>query len=153
MKHNGGIGEGGIAWTSNFSSVIASFSNICFVDGINEAGLGADMLCLAEGDFGDCKTDGNPLMSIEAWLQYALDNYGTAAEAVNELSKEPFVIVEPIRPDGDAASGHVILTDEKGDSAVFECLNGKFAGHHGAVWGYDELAASRSAARDLDILK
>lgn len=131
MKRDGGVGEASLAWTSKYSSVIAGFYNVAAVDGINEAGLGANMLYLAESDYGDYKTAGKPLMSIGAWLQYVLDNYGTVAEAVDGLSKEPFVVVAPVLPDGQAASGHLAISDKSGDSAIFEYLGGKLTIHHG----------------------
>lgn len=131
MKRDGGVGEGSLEWTSKYSSVISSFYNVAAVDGINEAGLGANLLYLVESDYGDYKTAGRPLMSIGAWLQYVLDNYATVAEAVDALSKEPFVIVAPILPDGHAAAGHLSIADKSGDSAIFEYLNGKLTIHHG----------------------
>lgn len=131
MKRDGGIGKGSVEWTSKYASVISGFYNVAAVDGINEAGLGANMLYLAESDYGDYKTAGKPLMSIGAWLQYVLDNYATVNEAVEALSKEPFVIVAPVLPDGQAASGHLSIADKSGDSAIFEYLGGKLTIHHG----------------------
>lgn len=131
MKRDGGVGAGSLSWTAKYSSVIASFYNVAAADGMNEAGLGANLLYLVESDYGDYKKSGKPLVSIGAWLQYVLDNYGTVAEAVEALSKEPFAIVAPVLPDGHAAAGHLAITDKKGDTAIFEYLNGKLTIHHG----------------------
>lgn len=131
LKRDGGVGEGSISWTSKYGSVIAGFYNVASVDGINEAGLAGNVLYLAETDYGDYKTAGKPLLSIGAWLQYVLDNYGTVAEAVDALSKEPFIVVAPILPDGHAATGHLAISDKSGDSAIFEYLGGKLTIHHG----------------------
>lgn len=131
LKRDGGVGEASIGWTSKYGSVISGFYNIATVDGVNDAGLAGNVLYLAESDYGDYKTSGKPLLSVGAWLQYALDNYGTVAEAVDALAKEPFALVAPVLPDGHAATGHLALTDKTGDSAVFEYIGGKLRIHHG----------------------
>ena len=51
-----------------------------------EKGLAANLLYLAESDYGK-PTQGKPLLSIAAWAQYALDNYATVAEAVVALAR------------------------------------------------------------------
>ncbi len=130
MTRDGGLGQGSMTWTSKYGSVIASFYNIATVEGMNSAGLVANTLYLVETDYGDAKASGKKLMSVGAWTQYALDNYATVAEAVDALSKEPFVIVAPALPDGNAAGGHLSLADASGDSAIFEYLNGKLVIHH-----------------------
>jgi penicillin V acylase-like amidase (Ntn superfamily) len=52
------------------------------------------------------------------------------AEAVEGLSKKPFVIVAPELPNGRKAGGHLSLADASGDSAIFEYLGGKLVIHH-----------------------
>lgn len=131
LKRDGGVGNGSIEWTSKHGSVISGFYNIGAVDGVNDAGLSANLLYLAESDYGDYKTAGKPLISIGAYLQYVLDNYATVAEAVAALSKEPFAIVAPVLPNGFAASGHLAITDKTGDTAVFEHIGGELRIHHG----------------------
>ncbi|WAC26018.1 linear amide C-N hydrolase [Ancylobacter sp. SL191] len=130
MARNGGAGDGSITWTSKYGSVIASFYNVATVDGMNEAGLMANTLYLAESDYGDAKASGKKLISVGAWTQYALDNFATVAEAVEALSKEPFAIVAPVLPDGNKATGHLSLADKTGDSAIFEYVDGKLVIHH-----------------------
>ena len=130
LSRDGGAGPGSIKWTSKYGSVIASFYNIGTVDGMNDAGLVANALYLVEADYGDAKASGKSLISIGAWTQYALDNYGTVAEAVEGLSKEPFAIVAPELPNGRKAGGHLSLADASGDSAIFEYLGGKLVIHH-----------------------
>lgn len=130
MKRDGGMGQNSISWTSKYGSVIASFYNVATVEGMNSAGLVANTLYLTEADYGDAKASGKPLMSVGAWTQYALDNFATVAEAVEGLSKEPFAIVAPTLPDGNAAGGHLSLADASGDSAIFEYVKGKLVIHH-----------------------
>jgi penicillin V acylase-like amidase (Ntn superfamily) len=131
LKRDGGAGPGSIEWTSKYGSVIASFYNIATVDGMNDAGLVANALYLAEADYGDAKDSGKPLISVGAWTQYVLDTYGSVAEAVEGLSKEPFAVVAPELPNGRKATGHLALADASGDSAIFEYLGGKLVIHHG----------------------
>ena len=77
LSRDGGAGSGSIKWTAKHGSVIASFYNIGTVDGMNDAGLVANTLYLVEADYGDAKALGRPLISVGAWTQYALDNFGT----------------------------------------------------------------------------
>ena len=93
-KRDGAAGANSINWTSKYGSVVCSFYEVATVDGMNEKGLVADVLYLVESDYG--KPDGSkPTLSISAWAQYALDNFATVAEAVDALSKEPFIIIGP----------------------------------------------------------
>ena len=128
MERDGGVGPKSIKWTAKYGSVVTSFYNLVTVDGINEAGLVANTLYLVESDYGDWKTSNKPLLSAGAWAQYALDNFATVAEAVDALSKEPFVIVAPDLPGGKKAGGHVSLADATGDSAIFEYIAGEARG-------------------------
>jgi len=130
MARNGGAGAGSIEWTAKHGSVISAFYNVASVDGMNDAGLVANMLYLTESEYGDAKGSGKKLMSVGAWAQYVLDNYGTVAEAVEALRQEPFAIVAPALPDGNKATGHLAISDASGDSAIFEYVKGKLVIHH-----------------------
>jgi choloylglycine hydrolase len=130
LKRDGAAGPNSIQWTSKYGSVAASSYEAGSGDGINEKGLVANMLYLAESNYG--KPDGSrPLLSIAAWGQYALDNYATVAEAVEALGKEPFTILAPKLPNGAPAVLHLALSDASGDSAIFEYIDAKLVIHHG----------------------
>ncbi len=130
MSRTGGIDSASIAWVSKHSSVTSSFYGIATIDGMNDAGLVANMLYLAEADYGtDAKKD-KPSLSVGAWLQYALDNFATVDEAVTALESEPFRIVAPTLPSGDVAGAHLALTDKSGDNAIFEYIDGKLVIPH-----------------------
>jgi choloylglycine hydrolase len=116
MSRDGGVGPKSINWTSKYGSVVATAYDIATADGMNDAGLVANFLYLAESDYGDASASSKPQMSLGAWTQYALDNYATVAEAVAELSKEPFVIVTTAAPNGAAGTAHLALTDTSGDN-------------------------------------
>lgn len=130
MARDGAAGANSIAWTSRYGSVVGTIYDVAAVDGMNEEGLVANILYLAESDYG--KPDGaRPTLCISQWAQYVLDRYATVAEAVEALRAEPFVIVAPTLPNGSPATGHLAITDPTGDTAVFEYVDGKLAIHHG----------------------
>jgi choloylglycine hydrolase len=69
---------------------------------------------------------------VATWLQYALDNFSTVSEAVNELAKEEFVVVSSEIPGTDIYTTiHLSLSDATGDNAIFEYIDGKLVIHHG----------------------
>ena len=53
MKRSGAAGKNPITWTSKYGSVGVSFYDVAYVDGINEKGLVANGLYLAEADYGE----------------------------------------------------------------------------------------------------
>ncbi len=85
MKRDGGVGPGSVTWTSKYGSVTISIYDMATSDGINEAGMAGNLLYLAESDFGDPAARKKPTISVGAWLQYLLDNYGTVAETVEAM--------------------------------------------------------------------
>ena len=129
IARDGAGGANTPQWTSKYGSVIASGYDVGSADGMNEAGLVANLLYLAESDYG--APDDRPAMSISLWAQYALDNFGTVAEAVEALSKDEFQIIAPKLPNGAGAQLHLALSDSTGDSAIFEYIGGKLVVHHG----------------------
>jgi penicillin V acylase-like amidase (Ntn superfamily) len=130
MKRDGAAGPKSLQWTSKYGSVIVSGYEGGSTDGMNERGLVANLLYLAESNYG--KPDGSkPLISISTWLQYALDNFATVAEAVTALRAEPFTIVVDLLPNGSEAALHLAISDSSGDSAIFEYVDGKLQIHHG----------------------
>jgi penicillin V acylase-like amidase (Ntn superfamily) len=130
MKREGAAGPTSIKWVSKYGSLVCSFYNIGSVDGMNDKGLVANVLYLAESEYG--KPDGKrPTISIAAWAQYVLDNYATVAETVNALREDPFFVIAPTLPNGKPATGHLAVSDPTGDSAVFQYIGGKQVIHHG----------------------
>ncbi|MBK0326152.1 linear amide C-N hydrolase [Rhodobacteraceae bacterium F11138] len=129
VERTGNAGPGSPTWTSKYGSVIASAYNIASADGMNEKGLVANMLYLAESDYGDAK-DHAPI-SIGLWAQYVLDNYASVDETVKGLTDKPLRIVAPALPNGSAATLHLSISDPTGDSAIIEYIGGKLEIHHG----------------------
>ena len=130
MKRNGAAGGNSIQWTSRYGSVVVSGYEAGSADGMNEKGLAANLLYLAESKYGS-PTAGRPSLSIVAWPQYVLDSYATVAEAVEALRKEPFTVIAPTLPNGAPAALHLSISDPSGDSAIFEYVDGKLVIHHG----------------------
>jgi choloylglycine hydrolase len=114
---------------------------------MNEKGLVANLLYLAESDYG--KPDGKPPLSISLWAQYALDQFATVDEAVKALGAEPFRVIAPLLPNGAGAQLHLALSDATGDSAIVEYIGGKLVIHHGRQ--YQVMTNSPSFDQQLAI--
>lgn len=130
IKRNGAVEGQTLTWTSKYGSVIVSGYELGTADGMNEKGLVANLLYLAESDYGKPIKD-KPLLSISIWAQYVLDNFANVTDAVNALREEPFQIIAPLLPNGEPAQLHLSISDASGDSAIFEYLAGKLVIHHG----------------------
>jgi penicillin V acylase-like amidase (Ntn superfamily) len=130
LPRDGAAGPRAIEWKSKFGSVVVSGYEAATIDGINERGLVANQLYLAESDYGKPNAK-LPCISVACWPQYVLDSYATVAEAVNGLSDEPFRIVVPVLPNGRRGTTHLAISDPTGDSAIFEYVEGKLIIHHG----------------------
>lgn len=132
MDRNGEVGSNSIKWTSKYGSVIASSWDIATSDGMNEKGLVANLLWLAESKYPVFDTTGTQMgLSIASWAQYVLDNFATVAEVVTELSKEEFVVVSAYLPGTERFTTlHLSVSDASGDNAIFEYIDGKLVIHH-----------------------
>lgn len=84
MERSGEAGNRSLHWTSRYGSVIASGYDISTTDGLNEAGLMANVLWLVESQYPEF-TGKKPGLTIAAWAQYVLDNFATVEEAVSAL--------------------------------------------------------------------
>ena len=130
MERNGMTGPNTVKWTSKYGSVITSAYEISSTDGINEKGLVANLLWLAESSYPEFSTDKKTL-TISAWVQYVLDNYATVSEAVTDLEKEHFTVISDKMPTEDRmATLHLSISDAEGDNAIFEYIDGKLVIHH-----------------------
>lgn len=129
MERDGGIGAGSLKWTSRHGSIITSIYEGGTADGMNEKGLVANLLYLAESKYPDA-SDTRPGVAISAWAQYVLDNFASVAEAVAEMRKEAIRVVPVQSPNGMAGTVHLSVSDPTGDSAIFEYVEGKLVIHH-----------------------
>ena len=99
MKRDGGLGKGSLEWTSKYGSIVASVYEGGSADGMNEKGLVANMLYLAESEY-PADDDKRPSVCISAWAQYFLDNFASVEDAVTETKKESFKVVPVVAPNG-----------------------------------------------------
>lgn len=131
VTRTGSAGPGSLEWTSKYGSVVASGYDISTTDGLNEAGLAANLLWLAESQYPSGEGTHSAL-SLSLWAQYILDNYATVAEAVAALSAAPLHIMTIEVPGQQRlATLHLALSDASGDSAIVEYIDGEQVIHHG----------------------
>ena len=130
VQRRGAISDNTIQWTSKYGSVVTAGYDIGTCDGMNEKGLVANLLFLTESSYFR-PDDNRPVMGLSIWTQYVLDNFATVREAVDELKKETFRIDAPRMPNGSASTLHLAITDETGNTAILEYLDGKLSIHEG----------------------
>lgn len=130
MERSGEVGKNPLRWTSKYGSVIASAYEMSSTDGMNEKGLVANLLWLAESSYPEWEGK-KPGLTVAAWVQYVLDNFATVSEAVSFIEKETFQVVSDMMPDGSRmATLHLAISDATGDNAIFEYIDGKLRIHH-----------------------
>lgn len=132
MQRTGEVGPLSVKWTSKYGSIVASAWDIATADGMNEKGLVANILWLAESKYPAFDAKGKKQgLSISLWAQYVLDNFATVAEVVDHLKDEPFVLVSDYIPGTDKFTTlHLSISDSQGDNAIFEYIDGKLQIHH-----------------------
>ncbi|PEG39182.1 choloylglycine hydrolase [Mycolicibacterium agri] len=130
VKRTGQAGPDSAEWTAKYGSVVATGYDICTTDGVNEAGLAANLLWLAESQY-PANTGDRPAMALSLWAQYVLDNFATVAEAVAALTATPLRVVTAQVPGEDRlATLHLAISDAGGDSAIVEYIDGEQVIHH-----------------------
>jgi choloylglycine hydrolase len=131
MPRAGAAGPRSVEWTSRYGSLIVSGYDISTVDGMNEAGLVANLLWLVDATYPE--DDGEtPRISVSIWAQYFLDQFATVDEAVAHLRETPIDAATgevPGRP-GALTTVHLSLSDATGDSAILEWIDGELRIHH-----------------------
>lgn len=138
------------AWKSRHGSVVTTIYEGAAADGMNEKGLVANLLYLAESKYEPARSeDRRPTLANSAWVQYVLDTYATTAEAVEGLRKEEFRVVPIQAPTGEPGTVHLSISDASGDSAIFEYIDGKLVIHHGRQ--YQVMTNSPTFDRQLPL--
>ncbi len=148
MARDGGLDQGALTWTSLYGSVVASVYEGASADGMNEKGLVANILYLAESEYPPA-SDPRPAVTVCAWTQYVLDRFATVKEAVAELGKETFRVVPITTPNGRPGMVHLAISDPSGDSAILEYVAGKLRIHHGRE--YQVMTNSPLFDQQLDL--
>lgn len=130
MTRSGQAGADSLSWTSRYGSVVATGYDISTTDGMNEAGLVANLLWLVESEYP--AAGGGPALSVALWAQYVLDNFATVADAVAALTATPLQVLTAEVPGQDRlATLHLSMSDATGDSAIVEYIGGQQVIHHG----------------------
>lgn len=93
MERNGQTGQNTLRWKSKYGSVITSGYVISTTDGVNEAGLNANLLWLVGPQYPSFDAKSKPGLTIAACAQYVLDNFASVKEAMVALEQQPFTIV------------------------------------------------------------
>lgn len=134
VARTGLAGPDSIEWTAKYGSVVASGYDICTTDGVNEKGLAANLLWLAESEYPSADA-GGPAISLALWAQYVLDNFATVAEAVAALTAAPLrVATAEVPGENRLATVHLAMSDATGDSAIIEYIDGHQTIHHGRAY-------------------
>jgi len=139
LKRCGAATGKSVTWTSKYASIVTSnyeYSQSCNQsqknvgatgDGINEKGLVANLLWLADSHY---PVDGQPYtqdkqpLSLAAWTQYILDLCQNVEEAIQMMAK--VYIQTSYVPDSKIkALCHLAVGDAQGKIAIFEYIKGE----------------------------
>jgi choloylglycine hydrolase len=152
MVRDGAAGERSARWSATYGSLIVSGYDLSTADGMNEAGLVANLLWEVEATYP--QDDGvTPRVSLSVFPQYLLDRFATVAEAVESLRLKSVEVAGgevPVGPPGRAATVHVSLSDATGDSAVIEFVDGAMVIHHDRA--YQVMTNEPTYERQLAVL-
>jgi len=144
-------GYGDLVWSTKHGSVVAACFDMVSTDGLNDAGLGAHLLWLAEADYGPID-ESRPALPLTLWLQYFLDNFATVADAVAWVQETKVgVIPVPDPMTGEPPTLHLALDDATGDSAVIEYIDGEPQVWHSR--DYRVMTNSPTYDKQLEMLK
>ena len=138
-KHEGSGGKNSLAWTAKYGMVVVAGTTDPdgqidgVFDGMNEKGLVANLLYLAETGFGPAPTNDKPRISFCAWTQYVLSKYASVDEVVKAFKEDSIYIVPINFGPGKKAhpTVHMSVSDPSGNSAIIEYITGKPAIHQG----------------------
>jgi penicillin V acylase-like amidase (Ntn superfamily) len=126
VQRVGAVAENPHRWTSKYGSLVLTAYDMGTHEGVNEKGLSAHALYLAEENSFPERDPKQQGIGIMQWVQYYLDNYATVAEAVEAQKSWAFQIEPLILPNGFPTLVHVSLSDKTGDSAVIEFHDRRF---------------------------
>ncbi len=153
IKRDGMTGRNTLTWTARYGTIVtageAAPGMAAASDGMNEKGLAAQMLWLAEANYGK-RDESLPGLSVGLWAQYYLDNFSTVKEAVEFTRNTPFQIVTASIPGRGRVALHLSLNDATGDSAIIEYVDGKPKIYHNSA--YAVMTNSPTFDRQLERL-
>ncbi|WP_064439341.1 linear amide C-N hydrolase [Hoyosella altamirensis] len=119
-----------LTWTAGYGSVVAAVWDMAASDGVNEAGLAAHLLWLAESDYGE-RDASRPALAVSLWAQLFLDTCATVDECLKLMEEKNFQIRSLIEPRSQLeATVHLALDDRSGDSAIIQYVDGSVHVYH-----------------------
>lgn len=125
MTRSGEAGARSLEWTSKYGSLIVSGYDIATVDGMNEAGLVANMLWMVATEYpGDDAVD--LVVALGTVFHGQLRHRGRYAG-----QPLPSGVQGSADAAGAADHGASVLSDASGDNAILEWLDGELVIHHG----------------------
>ena len=138
-EHDGSGGQNSLTWIARYGTVVLAGTTDPdgkidgVFDGMNEKGLVANLLYLAETDFGPAPANNKPRISFCAWTQYVLSRYATVEEVVEAFQEDSVYIVPINFGPGKKAhpTVHMSVSEPSGNSAIIEYIRGKPVIHHG----------------------
>lgn len=138
VEFDGAGGPNSLKWTARYGCLVLAGTTDPsgpvdgVFDGMNEKGLAANLLYLAETDFGPAPLGDKPRISFCGWTAYVLSSFATVDEVVKAFEADPVHIVPIAFGPGKAAAAtvHLAVSDPSGDSAIIEYLHGKPVIHH-----------------------
>lgn len=140
-KHKIGVGkednineQRALKWTAKYASVVTMVgpeSNYAASDGINSAGLVANILYDSNANYGHASAQPNSNLSVLRWVQFVLDTCGNVQDVMNafdpKLTNNPISIVGAEVPGtGKQAALHLAVSDVNGYSAIIEIEKGVY---------------------------
>jgi choloylglycine hydrolase len=150
LERNGLSKENPLTWRSKYGSVVVvqtAEGQNASTDGLNEKGLAVNMMYLTEADYGKRDSSKKGLAS-SLYIQYILDNFATVNEVVATFEKGEIQLDPvPIPNSKYLPTMHFALSDETGDSAIFEYIKGKLIIHHSSE--YQVMANSPTFEKQL----
>jgi len=120
-------GENEASWTARYGSATVTAFGTAATDGLNEAGLAANLLYLTGSEYAE-RDVSIPGLSNTMLAHYVLDNYATVEDALEGLDAVQVVATEVA---GRTWPLHLSLADASGDSAVIEFIEGEMVIQHG----------------------
>lgn len=121
-----------IGWEAKYESVVSMVGGIASSDGINSAGLVANVLYQSDCEYVDPDHyAGKKGLSTLRWVQYVLDNFKNVRQVVKAFKNNNELVIVGAnvpQPTGDGAPAllHLSVSDRSGNSVIIEVNDGKF---------------------------
>lgn len=130
----------GIEYRAKYASMqIHSFEIDVVAEAMNEKGLQGSILFLDESEL-PARLPGRGDVDPNRFLSYAISNFATVKEVVDDLSRINFIPASLDLPDGEGGRiqyppekwpGHFAFVDPSGDKVVIEFIGGEVKVYHG----------------------